>query len=443
MKRTGNQWTAFAHIITAVIGSGVLSLAWSVAQLGWIAGPIILLCFASVTLTSAFLLCNCYKSTDQQGNMNITHSHGSYLEAVQSILGNRKAWICGIFVWINSIKLGIVYTITFALSISAIRKSNCYHDEGHKAECQLSNTIYMIIFGSVQVLLSQIPDFRSTKWLSIAAALMSFIYSSIGSGLSLAKVIDNGEIKGGIGGWPSPNAAKKVWPVAQALGNIAFAFPFSIIILEIQDTLKEPTEKATMKKASTMAVWTSTFFYLCCGGLGYAAFGTETPGNLLAGFGFYEPYWLLDFANACIAVQLCGGYQVFSQPFYAIIEKWLRKKLPQSRLFVGDYNLTLNKHLLAFRLSFLRVIFRTSYVAVITGIAILFPYFNQVVGFAGAITFWPIVVYFPVEMYLKQKKIESWTTKKIVLRTYTYVCLMVILFAFVGSIRALIIARFS
>nr|GLL38281.1 probable amino acid permease 7 isoform X2 [Ipomoea trifida] len=301
----------------------------------------------------------------------------------------------------------------------------------------------MIIFGSVQALVSQIPDFRHTEWLSIVAALMSFAYSFIGSGLSLAKVIDNGEIKGGIGGWPSPNAGKKIWSVAEALGNIAFAFPFSVIFLEIQDTLKGPTEKATMKKASIMAVCTTTFFYLCCGGLGYAAFGTKTPGNLLTGFGFYDPYWLVDFANACVAVHLVGGYQVFSQPLYAITEKWLRLKLPQNQFFQVDYNLKLNKHLPAFRLSFLRVIFRTSYVAVITGIAILFPYFNQVVGVAGAINFWPIVVYFPVEMYLKQKKIESWTTKKIVLRIYTYVCLVVILFAFVGSIRGLIIARFT
>nr|GMD97344.1 probable amino acid permease 7 isoform X1 [Ipomoea batatas] len=360
-----------AHIITAVIGSGVLLLPWSIAQLGWIAGPIIMLCFAFVTLISAFLLCNCYELRDQHGK--ITYTHGSYLDAVQSILaGNINAWFCRFFVSINSIKLGIVYTITFALSISAIRKSNCYHNEGHKAECQYSNTKYMIIFGVVQTN-------KQTMWQTVQ--------------LKTSK--------------------------------------------HVKDTLKESTEKATMKKASIMAVCISTIFYLCCGGFGYAAFGTETPGNLLAGFGFYEPYWLLDFANACIAVQLCGGYQVFSQPWYAITEKWLLKKLPQNHFFVRDYNLK------AFRFSFLRVIFRTTYVAIITGIAILFPYLNQVVGVAGAITFWPIVVYFPVEMYLKQKRIESWTTEKILLRMYTYVCLVVILFALVGSVRGLIIARLS
>nr|GMD97348.1 probable amino acid permease 7 isoform X1 [Ipomoea batatas] len=126
------------------------------------------------------------------------------------------------------------WILNSGLDCRAIQKSNCYHNDGHEAECRYSNTKYMIIFGLVQALVSQIPDFRHTEWLSIVAALMSFAYSFIGSGLSLAKVIDNGEIKGGIGGWPSPNAGKKIWSVAEALGNIAFAFPFSVIFLEIQ-----------------------------------------------------------------------------------------------------------------------------------------------------------------------------------------------------------------
>ncbi|KAK4721426.1 hypothetical protein R3W88_011659 [Solanum pinnatisectum] len=36
-------FVASAHIITVVIGSGVLSLAWDVAQFCWIAGPILAL----------------------------------------------------------------------------------------------------------------------------------------------------------------------------------------------------------------------------------------------------------------------------------------------------------------------------------------------------------------------------------------------------------------
>ncbi|KAK4420615.1 putative amino acid permease 7 [Sesamum alatum] len=436
VERSGTVWTALAHIITAVIGSGVLSLAWSVSRLGWIAGPLTMLAFASVTLTSAFLLCNCYKSPDPHDGF---HRNGSYLDAVQRILGKKSACICGIIVGINFIKLGIVYTITSSISMRAIQRSNCFHREGRKAACKYGHTYYMLIFGVIQVIVSQIPDFRNTEWLSIIAAIMSFTYSTIGAALGLAKVIENGEIKGSIGGVPTSTAAQKVWSISQALGDIAFAFPFSVIFLEIMDTLKSnPPEKVTMKKASVVAVCITTFFYLCCGGFGYAAFGNSTPGNLLTGFGFYEPYWLINFANACVVLHLVGGYQVFSQPLYANIEKFLAKTFPDSRFVHGDL-----KRMPGLRLNAMRLCLRTAYVGFTTGFSMLFPYFNQVVGVAGAINFWPVVVYFPVEMYLVKKNIGSWTSKSIILRVYCFATLLVILFAFVGSIKGLITARFS
>lgn len=82
----------------------------------------------------------------------------------------------------------------------------------------------------------------------------------------------------------------------------------------MKDTLKSPPPaNQTMKKASTMSIITTTIFYLFCGGFGYAAFGDNTPGNLLTGFGFYEPYWLIDLANTFIVIHLVGGYQVIMQ----------------------------------------------------------------------------------------------------------------------------------
>ncbi|WMV40041.1 hypothetical protein MTR67_033426 [Solanum verrucosum] len=81
--RTGTLWTAVAHIISAVIGAGVLSLAWCTAQLGWIAGPITMLCFAVVTYISASLICDCYRSPDP-----ITGTRNpSYIDAVRVNLG--------------------------------------------------------------------------------------------------------------------------------------------------------------------------------------------------------------------------------------------------------------------------------------------------------------------------------------------------------------------
>lgn len=47
----------------------------------------------------------------------------------------------------------------------------------------------MLVFGGIQIVMSQIPDFHNMAWLSVVAALMSFAYSSIGLGLSFAQVI--------------------------------------------------------------------------------------------------------------------------------------------------------------------------------------------------------------------------------------------------------------
>jgi amino acid permease len=81
---SGNLWTCVAHIITAVIGCGVLALSWSVAQLGWVAGPIAMVCFAFVTYISAFLLSHCYRSP---GSEKMQRNY-SYMDAVRVHLGN-------------------------------------------------------------------------------------------------------------------------------------------------------------------------------------------------------------------------------------------------------------------------------------------------------------------------------------------------------------------
>ena len=79
-KRTGTLMTASAHIITAVIGSGVLSLAWAIAQLGWVAGTLILVTFAIVNYYTSTMLADCYRS--DAGARNYT-----YMDVVRSYLG--------------------------------------------------------------------------------------------------------------------------------------------------------------------------------------------------------------------------------------------------------------------------------------------------------------------------------------------------------------------
>lgn len=95
----GTFWTTLAHIITAVIGSGVLSLAWSMAQLGWIAGPLSMLAFAGITIVSSFLLCDCYRPDDSDNGVIRNHT---YMDAVRFYLGKWSFFLYIFFLSISS-----------------------------------------------------------------------------------------------------------------------------------------------------------------------------------------------------------------------------------------------------------------------------------------------------------------------------------------------------
>ncbi|KAG0623261.1 hypothetical protein M758_3G160400 [Ceratodon purpureus] len=341
LRRTGSFWTASAHVITAVIGSGVLSLAWSIAQMGWVAGPVVLLLFAFVTYYTSSLLADCYRHPDPvTGKRNYT-----YMDAVKANLGPRQVLLCGVVQYANLLGTSIGYTITAASSMVAITRSDCFHHKGTKGPCHASNVPYMSMFGFAQIILSQIPEFGELWFLSVLAAVMSFLYSTIGLGLGIAKAVephhDHGTVTGIAVGDPSLGYVtlnNKIWGICSALGNIAFAYSFSMILIEIQDTLKSsPPENKTMKRASLFGIITTTVFYMSVGCAGYAAFGDNAPGNLLTGFGFYNPYWLVNLGNACVVVHLIGAYQVYTQPLFAFFENTLSSRWPKSKFIHKEY----------------------------------------------------------------------------------------------------------
>ncbi|GJR93585.1 amino acid permease 6-like protein [Tanacetum coccineum] len=176
----------------------------------------------------------------------------------------------------------------------------------------------------------------------------------------------------------------------------------------IGDTLRSsPPENKVMKTATTIGISASTSFYMLCGLLGYAAFGNNAPGNYLTGFGFYEPFWLVDIANLCIVIHLVGAYQEYAIGY--------------------------------FRINLYRVIWRSTYVLLASLVAMIFPFFNEFLALIGSTTFWPLSVYFPIEMYLSQTKIRRNSLRWISLKILSLVCLVVSLLAAAGSIRGLLV----
>ncbi|XP_066398538.1 amino acid permease 6-like [Miscanthus floridulus] len=431
-RRTGTLVTASAHIITAVIGSGVLSLAWAIAQLGWVIGPVVLLAFSAVTWFCSSLLADCYRAPDPvHGKRNYT-----YGQAVRAYLGVSKYRLCSLAQYVNLVGVTIGYTITTAISMGAIKRSNCFHSKGHSADCEASNTTNMIIFAGIQILLSQLPNFHKLWWLSIVAAVMSLAYSSIGLGLSIAKIAGGVHVKTSLTGAAvgvDVTATEKIWKTFQSLGDIAFAYSYSNVLIEIQDTLRSsPPENVVMKKASFIGVSTTTTFYMLCGVLGYAAFGNDAPGNFLTGFGFYDPFWLIDVGNVCIAVHLIGAYQVFCQPIYQFVEAWARSRWPDAAFLHAEHTVA------GFSISPFRLVWRTAYVVVTALVAMVFPFFNDFLGLIGAVSFWPLTVYFPIQMYMAQAKTRRFSPAWTWMNVLSYACLFISLLAAAGSVQGLV-----
>ncbi|KAF3781566.1 Amino acid permease 6 [Nymphaea thermarum] len=434
-RRTGTVWTASAHIITAVIGSGVLSLAWAIAQLGWVAGILALTGFSVITLYTSTLLADCYRCPET-GKRSYT-----YMDAVRNNLGGIKVIICGCTQYANLIGTSIGYTIATAISMKAVKRSHCFHKNGHDVDCQSSSNLFMIYFGVMEIFISQIPNFHKIWWLSYVAAGMSFSYSFIGLGLSIAKTIGGEPSRTSLTGVEigiDVTADEKIWGCFRALGNMAFAYSYAMVLIEIQDTLRsDPPENKVMKKATKFGVASTSIFYLSCGCVGYRAFGNNAPGNFLTGFGFYEPFWLIDIANICIIIHLVGAYQVFTQPVFSFIEKSAAKRWPLHSF--------INKEISAYIpgcgqycTNRFRLLFRTIYVIITTVVAMIVPFFNDVLALLGAIAFWPLTVYFPTEMYMARNKVPAFSRRWLCFQVLSAGCLVVSVVAAAGSIQGII-----
>ncbi|XP_026420400.1 amino acid permease 8-like [Papaver somniferum] len=435
-RRTGSTISASAHIITAVIGAGVLSLPWCIAQLGWVAGPIALAIFAYITFYTASLLADCYRYPDpRSGKRNYNYS-----EAVGTFLGPRMQMTCGIIQYVNLFGYSVGYTVTAVVSMVAVFKASCFHKRGlGNTSCRVSNFPFMVGFGICEVILSQIPNISELTILSTIATLMSFTYSSIGVLLSVNKIAKGNTGKTSLTGvkiGPGFSVADKVWSTFSAIGDVQVAFSFSLILIEIQDTMKGPGENKKMKMANLISIMTTTVFYALCGCLGYAAYGNDAPGNMLSGI--YDPLWLVVLANVCIVVHLVGAYQVYNQPLYAAVESWSSKKWENSKFVNHKYSVSIpGFKTKKCHINMFRIVWRSCYVIVATLLAMALPFFNDILSFLGATGYWPLTIYFPISMYISRKEIKKYSSKWIALQSLNAFCLICSIVAACGAVRGI------
>ncbi|KAF2546353.1 hypothetical protein F2Q70_00019683 [Brassica cretica] len=132
-----------------------------------------------------------------------------------------------------------------------------------------------------------------------------------------------------------------------------------------------------------------------------------------------------------------GPFKVYVQPFFQFVESKCNKKWPESNFINKEYSLKIPL-LGKFRVNHFRLVWRTNYVILTTFIAMIFPFFNSILGLLGALAFWPLTVYFPVAMHIAQTKVKKYSGRWLALNLLVLVCLIVSALAAVGSIVGLI-----
>lgn len=310
--------TCMMHVFCAVVGAGVLALPYSVSWLGWVAGPILIIVFYLFSMLSSILLASLYEVNGVE--------HGRYHHVVSHILGKRQAVWASVFQLANIFLTMVAYTITGASALVAIAHI-AYEYEGvtdfsTKTFDPSQGGVWKmtLIFGAAELVLSQVPSLEEAWWVSVLGTIGSLIYALIALILGLVHASNN---EGSVGGRES-SPANKAFNILNSLGAIGFAFNFSLILPEIQDTLKQPPSAVrTMKTVCAFAVTGCFVFYFMISVAGYAALGNNVAPIILDSF--CGPNWAILLAQIAILLHMLTAYQVFGQAMFNTLEshvKW-------------------------------------------------------------------------------------------------------------------------
>ncbi|XP_058086316.1 GABA transporter 1-like isoform X2 [Magnolia sinica] len=338
----------------------------------------------------------------------------TYRELGRSIFGSLGYWSITIFQQVASVGNNIAIQIAAGSSLKAVYKY--YHRDS-----TLTLQIFIIFFGAFELLLSQLPDIHSLRWVNAlcTGSTIGFAGTTIGVTIYNGKKIDRKTISYSLQG----SSSTKIFQAFNALGAIAFSFG-DAMLPEIQNTVREPAKK-NMYKGVSAAYMIIVLSYWQLAFSGYWAFGSSVRPYILASL--MIPEWTIVMANLFAVIQISGCFQIYCRPTYAYMEERMLSK-NSSRLHIRNI--------------LVRLVLTSGYMVLVTLIAAAMPFFGDFVSICGAVGFTPLDFVFPAIAYLKVGKLP----KKMVLRVLLQILNIVIAACYsvvailgcIGAIRIII-----
>ncbi|KAF8378144.1 hypothetical protein HHK36_029481 [Tetracentron sinense] len=405
-SRKAKWWYSAFHNVTAIVGAGVLSLPYAMAELGWGPGVTILVLSWIITFYTLWQMVEMHEIVPGK-RFDRYHELGQY--AFGEKLG---LWIVVPQQLICEVGVCIVYMVTGGKSLKKFHDTLC-------PNCKpIKTTYFIMIFSSAHFVLSHLPNFNSISAVSFAAAVMSLSYSTIAWGASVHKGVEP-DVQYGR---KSSTRAGNVFGFFSVLGDVAFAYAGHNVVLEIQATIPSTPGKPSKKpmwKGVMVAYFVVGICYFPVAFLGYRSFGNQVEDNILISLS--KPNWLIAAANMFVVIHVIGSYQIFAMPVFDMMETLLVKKMDFKPCFR------------------LRFITRSAYVALTMFVAITFPFFGGLLSFFGGFAFAPTTYFLPCIIWLiicKPKRFSlSWFTNWICI--IIGVILMVV--APIGALRQIVV----
>lgn len=392
------------HSVCAVVGAGVLGIPYAFSYLGWAGGLTSLTLLFLISFYTSYLLSELH----EDGNVRLN----TYREIGQHVWGERRGWWAVAPVQYTLMAgLCITYAVTAGQSMKGIASSDC-----SGADCQEGIAPWIILFGITQLFLSQVPDFHSLWWVSLMGGVMSIGYCLIAAGGSIAAAVSGEETYSAAR--ESESQADKVFGVMNALGSVAFTFGGQAVIPEIQATLARPPRSPfSMMKAIGVSYVVVFLTYYSVGISGFAAFGKSVEPDVL--LSIRRPQVLVDIADVMVVLHVAAGYQVFAMPLFDVFEGVVLRRLSKAP-----------------RPVILRLGVRSLFVFVTTFIAVLLPFFDDLMGLIASIGLMPITFILPSLLWISSRRpegFELWVNVVIAGGSS-----LLALVAFVGSVRNII-----
>ncbi|KAE8710046.1 Lysine histidine transporter 1 [Hibiscus syriacus] len=295
-----------------------------------------------------------------------------------------------------------------------------FHDSVCPSCRQIKLTYCIMIFDSVEIILSHLPNFDSISGVSLAAAVMSLSYSTIAWTASVHKGIQP-DLQYG---YQATTPTVTVFNFFTALGDVAFAYAGHNVVLEIQATIP-----STPEKPSKGPMW-------------------RVNDNIL--ITLEKPTWLIVAANLFVVIHVIGSYQISKYPCSigttrTQFSHWCPffpfGKMQLFAMPVFDMIETVMVKKFHFRpTQMLQFLVRNFYVAATMFVAITFPFSGGLLGFFGGFAFATTTYFLPCIMWLAIYKPKGFSLSWCTNWTCIILGLLLMILSPIGGLRNIILS---